>query len=184
MPYYLPIIVTAVFYLVRVREFFVRRDTEKGKIDEKSSFLFLFLGGTLVTFGAMAEYLILDRTPSYLMVILGSATFLFALVYRNWAIKTLGRFWSVHVEIRDNHELIQSGPFKNVRHPVYTAAILEVIGAVLILQAYLSTILIFIVLLPAIFRRIQIEEIELIRKFGDSYKEYMKRTGKLIPKLF
>lgn len=184
MPYYLPIIVATVLYIVRVSEFFIRRDTEKGRIDEKTSFLLLFLGGTLVTFGSMAEYLFLDRSPSYLLVILGAATFISALVYRNWAIKTLGRFWSVHVEIRDNHELIQSGPFKNVRHPVYSAALLEVIGAVLIFEAYLSSILIVILLFPAILRRIQIEEKELIQKFGSHYKEYIQRTGKLTPKLF
>src|SRR5690606_17879542 len=127
------IMVAAVLYLTRIREFFVKRDTVKGEIREKTSFLLLFVGGTLVTVSAMIEHIAMNKPASALHVIAGAAITIGAFAYRNWAIRTLGKFWSVHVEIRDNHELIESGPFRRTRHPVYSAAIGELAGIVLIL---------------------------------------------------
>lgn len=184
MQNYLPLIIASLLYLIRIREFLIRRETIKGQIKEKASFLFLFLGGTLVTLSSMAEYIALDRSPSFLSVILGTLITLGAFSYRNWAIRTLGKFWSVHVEIRDNHSLITSGPFKNVRHPVYTAALLEAVGIVIILQAYISFIIIPLIIFPAIIYRIRIEENELIQKFKNEYEEYIKRSWPLLPKFF
>ncbi len=183
MEHYLPVIVVAILYLMRIREFLVKRETVKGPVKEKTSFILLFAGGTLVVVCSFVEYFAMNRSPSYTFMALGTLITLGAFAYRNWAIRTLGKFWSVHVEIRDNHELITSGPFKSVRHPVYTGALLEVIGAVFILKASFSALLILLVVLPSIYFRIHIEEKELIEKFGDNYREYRKRTGSLLPKL-
>ncbi len=184
MPDTIPIMVAAVLYLTRIREFFVKRDTVKGEIREKTTFLLLFAGGTLVTVFAMIEHIAMNKPASALHVIAGAAITIGAFAYRNWAIRTLGKFWSVHVEIRDNHELIESGPFRRTRHPVYSAAILEAIGIVLILQAYLSSLIILLVIFPAILLRIRIEERGLIAKFGDRYRDYISRTGCIVPRLY
>ena len=184
MSYYIPLIIALLFYLARIREFLIKRNTVKGPIVEKNSFRFLFAGGTIVVLGSIVEYLTFDRNPGWLLILIGCVFGLAAFVYRNWAIRTLGKFWSVHVEIRDNQPLIKSGPFKRIRHPVYTAAILEVLGAVILLQAYISAVLIPLLVLPAILYRINIEEKELVGKFGKDYLDYKKKTGALIPKLF
>lgn len=180
---HLPIIVAGILYLTRIREFLIKRDTIKGPVKEKASFVLLFVGGTLTTIAAMVEYLLLDRPPSLILVIIGAIVTLSSFAYRNWAIRTLGRFWSVHVEIRENHTLIDTGPFRRVRHPVYAAAIGELVGIVLILQAYYASLIILLIVVPSIVFRIRIEEKALIHKFGAQYIDYKNRAGALTPKI-
>lgn len=184
MEYYLPVLLIVALFLVRIREFAVKRRTIKGPIKEKKSFMLLFLGGFFVVLGSIIEYFVLAKSPSYVFMITGTVITLAAFALRNWGIRTLGEFWSVHVEIRDNHKLIDSGPFKRIRHPVYTAAILEAVGIVTISQAYLSSLLILLVIIPAVFFRISIEEKELHAKFGEQYRDYIQQTGSLFPKIF
>ncbi len=181
MGYYLPIIITVIFYVFRIREFLITRETIPGPVTEKRSFLFLFFSGTLIFLCAVFEYLSTKVSVSYIFVIIGTLVIIVSFVVRNWAIRSLGRFWSVHVEIRDNHELVETGPYRLVRHPVYTAAILEVFGAVLLLQAYLTSLAILVLIVPSIMYRIRIEEEALIKKFGEDYRKYMDRTGSLFP---
>lgn len=181
MEYYLPIILTAVFYLLRVREFLIKRELVPGPVKEKRSFLFLFFSGTLVFVCAVVEYLVRGGAPNYWFVVFGSMVIALSFIIRNWAIHSLGKFWSVHVEIRENHKLVTNGPYRAVRHPVYTAAILEVVGAVLLLQAYFTSLIILVLILPSIFYRIRIEEAALVEKFGEDYRKYMDQTGAIFP---
>ena len=59
----------------------------------------------------------------------------FSFWLRARAIAALGRFWSLHVEIRENHEFVKTGPFRWMRHPVYFSMILELASICLILHA-------------------------------------------------
>lgn len=88
----------------------------------------------------------------------------------------------MHIEIKDNHELIEKGPYKLIRHPAYAGNILQAVGIPLILNAYcslsISTVLIFLFLY-----RLKLEEETLIREVK-GYRDYTKRTCRLIPKVW
>lgn len=96
----------------------------------------------------------------------------------------LGRNWSAGSEIRDKHTLVSSGIYKYIRHPMYTAIWLWVIGQALLLQNYiggLSGLLSFGLLY---FLRVQKEEQMMVSQFGNHYVAYKQKTKRLIPYLF
>jgi protein-S-isoprenylcysteine O-methyltransferase Ste14 len=104
-----------------------------------------------------------------------------AFFLRRWAIKTLGVFWSIEIEMRDNHEMVTNGPYKFCRHPNYLAIILEIIGFCLIANAYRLLIFTLIVYIPLLLLRIKAEEVELVKKFSENYIRYIKNTPALLP---
>jgi len=93
----------------------------------------------------------------------------------------LGNFWSLHNEVRDNHALVESGPFRWMRHPVYFSMILELLAGGVILGAPIACVCAFLVFLPALKMRIKGEEAALLEQLGDSYREYSKRTPAVFP---
>lgn len=104
------------------------------------------------------------------------------LVFFVWCHKSLGKNWSSILEIRENHKLIQTGPYKKIRHPMYTHFWLLIISQGLILNNYL--VLIYGILAWGIlyFLRVKKEEEMMVEEFGNEYKKYMKKTGRLFPK--
>jgi protein-S-isoprenylcysteine O-methyltransferase Ste14 len=100
---------------------------------------------------------------------------------RRQAIAALGRFWSLHVEIRKDHELVKDGPFRWVRHPTYLSMVLELLAGGLILNAWYSLIGVSLLFVPTLLVRIQIEEAALVAKFGDAYQNYQRSTPALFP---
>ncbi len=89
--------------------------------------------------------------------------------------------WSVHVEIREHHTLVQTGPYKRIRHPIYLGTALEVTAAALLLNAWVSGILGLFATAFALRRRIRIEERAMEEKFGDAWRRYCERAGPLWP---
>ena len=114
---------------------------------------------------------------------IGFALLLAAMAFTVWARTTLGRNWSGRVTIKEDHELVTTGPYGLVRHPIYTGALLAIIGT----TVALGTIggLVSIVLILAVFvRKIHLEEQVLGRHFGDKYAAYRNKTRALIPFVF
>lgn len=100
-----------------------------------------------------------------------------------WSHRALGRNWSPVLEIRKGHILVTSGPYKFIRHPMYAAIFIIGIGISLFSSNWIVALS---YMLPVIFMyliRIADEEKMMIEKFGDEYRAYMIRTGRLIPKL-
>lgn len=99
-----------------------------------------------------------------------------------WARSILGRNWSGFVVIKEDHELIQSGPYKVVRHPLYTGLILALIGTDLALLPTERGAALVLVWLIAFYIKARAEERILIQEFGEQYSRYKKRvTAALIP---
>jgi protein-S-isoprenylcysteine O-methyltransferase Ste14 len=97
-----------------------------------------------------------------------------------WIHHTLGKQYAPKLAIQKEHELISSGPYKRVRHPMYTVFILFSIAVALIASNLLM--LIFAILIAIPFHWIsQKEERLLIDQFGEEYLRYMKRTGRFLP---
>jgi protein-S-isoprenylcysteine O-methyltransferase Ste14 len=94
----------------------------------------------------------------------------------------LGRNWSPLLRIRKEHTLAVNGVYSRIRHPMYAAHWLWVLAQLLLLQNWIAGPAMLITFLPVYLLRTPHEEQMMIETFGDEYKEYMKRTGRIIPR--
>ena len=115
-----------------------------------------------------------------------AAVVLFAtgLLLRWWAIVTLGRFFTVDVTIERDHELVERGPFRWVRHPSYTGVLLAFVGWAVTLWNWVAMAVVLVPIFVAFVRRMNVEEEALARALGERYVEYMKRTKRLVPGIY
>lgn len=108
---------------------------------------------------------------------------LLGFVVLQWSQNTLGKNWSDRPRMLKEQTLITSGPYHYVRHPIYTAFLL-ILGSTFFISANWMIGLAWIsMVILEIASRIQFEESLMIEYFGDQYREYMKRTGSLFPKV-
>ena len=112
-------------------------------------------------------------------VILGFLSFPYIL----WSHRSLGNAYSSTIQTQDTSTLITKGPYARVRHPIYSSHTLFTFGMVLV-TANLIILAYLVVGMPFTYKRMFAEEENLIRDFGEEYEEYMKRTGRIFPKLF
>ncbi len=115
---------------------------------------------------------------------LGAAILLFSIGFRVWAIRTLGRFFTATVQIVDEHQVIQSGPYAIVRHPSYTGAYLSYVGTGIMLEAWWGVLFASVAMGIAYYQRITAEEQTLLAHFGQAYADYSAKTKRLIPFIF
>ena len=120
----------------------------------------------------------------WLWVMLGCAVGLVGVTLRWWAIRALGKQFTRNLQVGADHELVVAGPYRYIRHPSYTGAILTLAGVGLGLANALS--LTICLALPTIgyIRRIPHEEALLEGEFGKSYSEYAHRTRRLLPGVY
>jgi protein-S-isoprenylcysteine O-methyltransferase len=111
----------------------------------------------------------------------GVIVFAFGLLFRAYAIVRLGRFFTVNVAIAPDHQLVQSGPYRFVRHPSYTGALLAFLGIALTLANWLSVLVIMLPIFAVFVYRMNVEERALISGLGDNYRSYITRTRRLVP---
>lgn len=116
--------------------------------------------------------------------IAGAVLFAAGLVLRWWAIITLGRFFTVDVVIEKDHEVVERGPFRVVRHPSYTGVLLAFLGWALTLRNWAAMLVVLVPIFIAFLRRMNVEEEALRGALGEKYAEYMRRTKRLIPGLY
>ena len=115
---------------------------------------------------------------------IGLALFAIGLLLRWWAIITLGRFFTVQVAIASDHRLIENGPYRILRHPSYTGVLLELLGFALCIGNWLALIAMVVPILIAFGWRIHVEEIALRDAFGDAWRDYVRRTWRLLPLVY
>ena len=118
------------------------------------------------------------------LYIFGLCLFALGLVLRGYAIIYLGRFFTTNVAIAADHRLIDSGPYRFVRHPSYAGAMLTFLGFALGFGNWASLVVIIVPIYAALFWRIHLEEETLLAAFGDQYRGYMQRTKRLIPLIY
>jgi protein-S-isoprenylcysteine O-methyltransferase Ste14 len=97
-----------------------------------------------------------------------------------WTHTVLGRFWSPYLQLRPNHRLIAHGPYARIRHPMYSAIVAWMISLGLVAANWIPFVFATLSALNFMLR-IQGEEKMMLQQFGDEYREYMKRTGRLLP---
>ena len=110
---------------------------------------------------------------------LGFIIFLLGICFRLWATITLGHYYSHIVRKIDDHKIIDSGPYKYIRHPAYVGMIVAHFGIVLFFLNLITLLIFFVAFIPAIILRIFVEERTLFRIEG--YSDYAQNRKRLIP---
>ncbi len=99
-----------------------------------------------------------------------------------WARFSLGRNWSGVVTLKEGHELVTSGPYAAIRHPIYTALILLFLGTTLLVGTPSASLGLACVIWSC-WVKLRQEETLMLLQFPDSYPAYMARTKRLVPGL-
>jgi len=121
--------------------------------------------------------------PSLAWAVIGLVLEALSIALAVWARRHLSLNWSARVQIKVDHQLIRSGPYKLLRHPIYTAILGMSVGTALVsghVHALVGTALVLV----AYFRKIRIEESILREAFGPQYDSYRRSTLGLMPGLF
>jgi protein-S-isoprenylcysteine O-methyltransferase Ste14 len=120
---------------------------------------------------------------SPLIMTAGLAVEGFGLFLTIWARRHLGRNWSGEITIKVDHQLIRSGPYKLMRHPIYTGLLTMYAGIAIVTGEWLAVIG-FAMAAFAYWRKIRLEEANLKVAFGGDYDVYRRETWALVPGLF
>lgn len=177
--------------ILAIRFYFARLlQSSKVKEDRKTPLEIVLLGLTLLGMFILpligiftpwlefADYRLLAWTGWAGTVVFGAAIWLF------WrAHVDLGLNWSASLEIRENHCLVNNGVYRYIRHPMYAAFWLWGIAQVLLLHNWIYGLSYLVSFVPMYFLRIQQEEQMMLDTFREQYRDYMSRTGRVIPKL-
>jgi protein-S-isoprenylcysteine O-methyltransferase Ste14 len=139
---------------------------------------FLMLAGHRLPTLLCARFL----PPGPAMPVVGAALTALGLSFTIWARVHLGRNWSGTVTLKDDHTLIRTGPYRRVRHPIYSGALLALAGTVLAVGEWRGVIALALVFL-AVLRRVRVEEKHLRAIFPD-YDHYRRETAALIPFIY
>jgi protein-S-isoprenylcysteine O-methyltransferase Ste14 len=99
-----------------------------------------------------------------------------------WARYILGSNWSSQVVIRENHELIQNGPYRLIRHPIYTGIITAGVGTAIVVGELGAFLGVLLVIIGFTYKGIQ-EELRLRETFGEAWIAHQQRTGRFLPRM-
>ncbi|MGA7160837.1 MAG: isoprenylcysteine carboxylmethyltransferase family protein [Bacteroidota bacterium] len=100
-----------------------------------------------------------------------------------WARRQLGNNWSQAVTVKEGHQLITSGPYAIVRHPIYSGLLLAFVGSAVALGECRGLLAAALVL-GALWYKLRLEEKWMLSQFGDLYESYSKRVTALVPYIF
>ena len=121
--------------------------------------------------------------PEWTLVV-GALVMSVGLAVRVWALTTLGKFFTMPITLRADHELVRGGPYRWIRHPAYTGGFLTAVGLPIILGTWTGFAVTLAACLTAYVYRIRIEEAVLVSRFGDLYREYSTTTWRMLPGLY
>ena len=99
-----------------------------------------------------------------------------------WSHRALGQNWTAVMALSKEHQFVQNGPYRRMRHPMYSAFFLLGIGFALLSANWLVAIVYLGPLLTMYLERVGLEEQMMVDRFGEAYREYMKHTGRLLPR--
>jgi protein-S-isoprenylcysteine O-methyltransferase Ste14 len=154
-----------------------------------SAFLLLLgkrthLGAALIAAGAPSAWLYERFVPLYPGIIwIGAPLVLVGILISFWARFHLGGNWSATVTVKQDHELVRTGPYRYVRHPIYTGLLTAVAGTACAV-GQLRGIVAFALTFLGFWYKSRIEERMMVETFRDAYRSYQAQVKRLIPFVF
>jgi protein-S-isoprenylcysteine O-methyltransferase Ste14 len=116
--------------------------------------------------------------------VIAAILFVIGLAIRSYAVLSLGTFFSTTVRTKDSHILIDSGPYRLIRHPAYTGLLFSFFGVGIAMGDGLALLMLIVPIAYVLTQRIQLEEQWLLEHFGKNYADYSLRTKKLLPWIY
>lgn len=160
----------------------VKETGDQKSSDRFSVILILFMSFISVVVPVVDWAYFKDAASSFTIYsAIGIAMVVTGISFRAWAVRSLGKYFTATVQIKDDHLLVKTGPYQIVRHPSYTGAFLALIAGGVILESLTGFIISCIAMIIAYYVRIGIEEKELIARFGNDYLDYRRETKMIIP---
>ena len=156
----------------------------KGRSESRDRRSIWFLWGAIFV-GLFTAHLVSRAMPAFRLsselYVYGFAVFCFGLVVRWYAILYLGRLFTVDVAIHSDHRVVDSGPYRFVRHPSYLGALLAFLGLGICWLNWISILAVLVPITAAFAFRIRVEEAALLESLGEAYRAYSARTKRIIP---
>ncbi len=182
----------ALFFVVRAYHHH-QAVTRGGKIEYKErhskAILLLRMAGGLVLLTALGLYFTAPQWVAWADIPLPAwARWLgLAVGYVNlpllwWIEATLGKNFNTTLHLREGHTLVTDGPYRWVRHPMYTSLFVFTVAVLLASANWLIGLPGLIALTVIVVNRIDAEEALMMERFGDEYRQYMRRTGRFLPR--
>jgi protein-S-isoprenylcysteine O-methyltransferase Ste14 len=119
---------------------------------------------------------------SPLVEALGAGIAALGIAFAIWARRHLGENWSATITLKEGHELIRSGPYRHIRHPIYTGMLTGLAGTALALGE-VRALLSLAIAVSAFYFKARKEERYLVQEFGEGFREHREHTGMFLPRL-
>lgn len=158
----------------------IRRQTYASRIIQSVPVIIAF--SLLFSRRIWPQWLHLRLIPKSGPALLWTGTLLTAvgIAFAIWARTWIGRNWSGSITIKDQHELIQNGPYSLVRHPIYTGLLTAFLGTALV-NGEVRGLIGFLLLVAGFGAKLRMEEAFMTQQFGNAYLEYKDRVKALVP---
>jgi protein-S-isoprenylcysteine O-methyltransferase Ste14 len=125
-----------------------------------------------------------DYAPRLWAVVVGVLALALGLWVFRRAHKDLGRNWSISLEIREKHQLVSRGLYRVIRHPMYLSFLLIALGQAFLLPNWIAGLAGLLGFAILFLMRVDVEERMMSENFGDEYRDYAKRTKRIIPYIY
>jgi protein-S-isoprenylcysteine O-methyltransferase Ste14 len=177
-----PWIVFVVYWIIGAMKTRATRDKEP--FTSRSAVLLIEMLGYLLVFSDSAGIGILGTRfipRAMASAVLGVVFTWSGIGLAVWARYHLAEYWSARITIKEDHQLIRTGPYSHLRHPIYSGLILATIGSALVIDKGRCVLGVCLVTVGYCFKASG-EETMLARQFGEAFREHQKHAGFLIPR--
>ncbi len=177
-----PWIVFIVYWLAGALK--TRRTVSRESFASRYGVLFLEISGFVLLFSDAGEVGVLGRhvfPRSYALGVTGVALTWSGIVIALWARWHLGQYWSARVTLKEDHELIRTGPYAYFRHPIYSGIDLAAVGGALAIDRWRCVAGVALIVF-GYWIKARKEESMLSAQFGETFRDHCRHTGFLFPK--
>lgn len=177
----------AVFFAWSVIEIAIYKDPQAPVVadDDQNTYLFMQLSSLLVLLYAIFDFTTYGWTRLISLepwvIYAGFAVFLINVLVRYAALTRLGSYYNLRVALYQEHHLVQTGIYRYIRHPMYLSALLNSLAVALIFSSWGALLVILFLEVPAVLKRIRVEEALMLEHFPDQYSAYMQHSKRIIP---
>lgn len=174
---YIFYILSCVMFMMEMTILFRKR--KNAKIEDKRTARLLFsciFVSFFLAFFFMGSRIGLLPKEYHWVSWLGFVVILIGMGFRWYCVSVLGKYFTGVVLIQKEHQLVQRGPYKILRHPGYTGALIGFLGIGISTNNWINMIIFFVAMGLFYVYRIPLEERMLLDHFGDAYREYQKKT--------
>jgi len=183
------VVINAVQYYYLISEIILNVRTTRGK-DGATDKGTIRLVWVLVTISFIIAWLPVILDSGRLLVLgdwltwVGVTIMISGIIFRQYAVSVLGKFFTATVQIQKEHELIKAGPYRCIRHPSYLGILIIALGLGIALANWISLLLCIVLPVIGVMQRIKVEEKELEQHFGKQYLDYRKSTWCVVPYIY